>query len=460
VQAGRLSDAALLRVKFRRNCVDIFNNREIAIGFWLLAISVYAALSPKMAGLRSSFRHLLSTFFVRQIMSVLGLMAIYMTFVVYFLYEVDLWNAQQIKNTVFWCVSVGFMSLFKIESIKKDKSFFKHSVIDNLKLLAILQFVVGVYTFPIWVEILLVPVLALIGAMLAISESDKKYHQAKILLEYCLAIFGVIMITYTLYMLATNFGEFGNEKTVYDFFVPPLLTLFYLPFLFFMLVYSTYERVFARLRFSIKSRLFRNLAKIYALVFFNIRMSLLERWSFHVARMQVESHADLVGSFRHMLKVSKAEKNPIDVPVDQGWSPYQAKEFLSCEGLGTGFYNNLFEDEWFASSPMNEFGDGMMPDNIAYYVEGSEEVAKILKLKVNVNDGARTHQACEKIESMAEVLSVSSLGLPLSEEIKNSISACNPCSEKVEGKTIEFIIEHWSDHKFNGLDLKFMISSF
>jgi hypothetical protein len=65
------------------------------------------------------------------------------------------------------------MSLFKIESIKTDKSFFKNSVIDNLKLLAILQFVVGVYTFPIWIEILLVPVLALISAMLAIAENEK-----------------------------------------------------------------------------------------------------------------------------------------------------------------------------------------------------------------------------------------------------------------------------------------------
>jgi hypothetical protein len=202
--------------------VDIFNNREIAIGLWLLAISIYVFLSPKMVEVKSSFRHLLSAFFVKQIMSVLGLMIVYITFVIYFLSEMDLWNAEQIKNTVFWCVSVGFMSLFKIESIKKDKSFFKHSVINNLKLLAILQFIVGVYTFPIWIEILLVPILALIGAMSAIVEGDKKYHQVKTILEYCLSIFGIILIIYTLYMLTTNFSEFGNKKTGYDFFLPPL----------------------------------------------------------------------------------------------------------------------------------------------------------------------------------------------------------------------------------------------
>ncbi|MEQ3725747.1 hypothetical protein [Alcanivorax sp.] len=439
--------------------MDIFNNREIAIGFWLLAISAYVLLSPNMIEVRSSFRHLLSAFFVKQIMLVLGLMVAYMMFVVYFLYEMDLWNTDQIKNTVFWCTSVGFMSLFKIESIKKDKSFFKHSVLDNLKLLAILQFVVGVYTFPVWIEILLVPALVLIGAMTAIAETDKKYHQVKTLLEYCLSIFGIILIVYTLYMLATNFGEFGNEKTAYDFFVPPLLTLFYLPFVFFMLVYSTYEQVFIRLQLSIKNKLYRNLAKIYALILFNFRMSLLDRWAHHVARINVESHDDLVESFRHMFKARRAESNPMDVPVDLGWSPYQAKEFLSCEGLSTGFYNNLFEEEWFASSPMEEFSDGVIPDNIAYYVEGSEDIAKLLKLKVNVNDAARTRQACDKLKSMAEVLSVSSLGRSLSEEMKSAISSCNSYAEEVEGKTVALEVENWPNHKSNGFDLKFMISS-
>ena len=439
--------------------MDIFNNREIAIGLWLLAISIYVFLSPKMVEVKSSFRHLLSAFFVKQIMSVLGLMIVYIIFVIYFLSEMDLWNVEHIKNTVFWCVSVGFMSLFKIESIKKDKSFFKHSVVDNLKLLAILQFIVGVYTFPIWIEILLVPILALIGAMSAIVEGNKKYHQLKTILEYCLSIFGIILIIYTLYMLTTNFSEFGNKKTGYDFFLPPLLTLFYLPFLFFILVYSTYEQVFVRLRFSIKNRLYRNLAKIYAFVLFNVQIGLLERWSFHVARIKVESHTDLIESFRHIFKVRKAEKNHIIVPIDQGWNPYQAKEFLSCEGLNTGFYNNIFEDEWFASSPMKEFSDGIIPDNIAYYIEGSEKIAKVLKLKVNVNDALRIHQSCEKLESIAEVLSVSSVGLSLSEQMKSAILGCNPYFEEVEGKTIELIVEHWSNHKFNGLYLKFMISS-
>lgn len=439
--------------------MDILNNREIAIALWLLVISIYIFSSSKMAEVRNAFKGVLATLFVRQIMTVLCLMVAYMAIVIYWLSELELWNFEQLKNTVFWCVSVGFMSLYKLEQIKQDKRLFKYSVLDNLKLLAILQFVVGVYTFSLWVEVLLVPVLALLGAMMAIAETDKKYHQVKLFLGYCLSSFGVVLIVYTLYMLMTDFGEFGKEKTAYDFFVPPLLTFCYLPFVFFILVYSTYEQAFLRLRFSIKSRFHRTVAKIYAFILFNVRLNLLERWSFQVTKANIESHSDLIDTFKYIFKVRYSEKNPKEVPKEQGWSPYKAKEFLVNEGLSTGFYNRSFEEEWFASSPMKEFGDGIIPDNIAYYVEGSEDVAKVLKLKVNVNDASRTYQACEKLEAMAEALSISSLSRALSDEMKSAISSCNSYSETVEDKTIALVVGHWPNHQFNGLDIKLLISS-
>ncbi|MNV81660.1 hypothetical protein D3C71_1753370 [compost metagenome] len=108
---------------------------------------------------------------------------------------------------------------------------------------------------------------------------------------------------------------------------------------------------------------------------------------------------------------------------------------------------------------MKELSDDIIPDNIAYYVEGSEDVAKVLKIKVNVNDASRTHQACEKLEYMAEALSISSLNLPLSDRMKSAILDCNSYSERIEDKTVALVVEHWPNHKFNGFDLKLIISS-
>ncbi|OJT49840.1 hypothetical protein BSR04_00525, partial [Serratia plymuthica] len=89
--------------------MDILNNREIAITLWLLVISYYTFSSSKMAAARNAFKGVLAALFVKQIMSVLCFMVAYMVIVIYWLSELELWNFEQLKNTVFWCVSVGFM---------------------------------------------------------------------------------------------------------------------------------------------------------------------------------------------------------------------------------------------------------------------------------------------------------------------------------------------------------------
>lgn len=111
-------------VKYTRTLVDILNNREIAVVFWLIVISIFFLSSSKMTKIRNSFKRMLAGLFVRQIISVLSLMVTYMVIIIYWLSELDLWNIEQLKNTVFWCISVGFMSLFQLEKFKMDKSFF------------------------------------------------------------------------------------------------------------------------------------------------------------------------------------------------------------------------------------------------------------------------------------------------------------------------------------------------
>lgn len=438
--------------------MDFLNSREVAVAVWVTAIAIYILSARKMAEVRKSLRGLVSAFLKRQIISVLILMTIYLGVVVYLMSQADLWNAGQIKNTVFWVVAVGFMSLLKLESIKKDKSFFKHSLIDNLKVLAIIQFIISFYAFPLWVELLLVPVLALVGGMSAIAEADEKHNKVKQLLDGLLMLFGIMVIAYTAYMLITNFSEFGQESTVYDFIVPPLLTFFYLPFVFMMVVYTTYEQAFIRLRFTIKETKHRTIAKIYAILFFNFRLTLLERWLNHISREKISSHRELINSFKHIRKVMKLEKSASKVPFEDGWSPYIAKDFLSNEGFATGYYNKLFDNEWYASSRMVDLGSEITPDNIAYYVEGIEGIAKTLKIKLNINDSSRSHSSRQRLLELAETLIQKSLNMNITESTKNALLAGESYCEHYGGKSVSVAVELWNEHKFNGHDIKLIVS--
>lgn len=163
----------------QRKFMDVLNNREIAVAVWLLVIFVYIILSPQMAESKKTFKNVLSSFFVTKIMLVICLICFYMIFVIYWLSRFGLWNYEQLKNTIFWCVSVAFMSLFKISQIKKDRNFIKNEIFAQLKILAIIQFIISVYSFSLWFEIILVPILTIIGLIFNISKKDEKYIQAK-----------------------------------------------------------------------------------------------------------------------------------------------------------------------------------------------------------------------------------------------------------------------------------------
>src|SRR5690606_10380688 len=133
------------------------------------------------------------------------------------------------------------------------------------------------------------------------------------------------------------------------------------------------------------------------------------------SREKISSHKELINSFKHIRKVTKFENSVNEVPFKEGWSPYIAKDFLSNEGLATGHYNKLLDNEWHASSPMVELGSEIIPDNIAYYVEGVEGIAKILKIKLSMIDSSRAHSSRETLLALAGTLIQKSLNMNIPE---------------------------------------------
>lgn len=439
--------------------MDSLNNREIAVALWIMVAVIYIFSSNKFEDARKSVRNLAPAFFVRQIISVLILMSIYMGLVVYLMHGAGLWNIGQIKNTLFWAGSVGLLSLFKLESIKKDKKFFRKLALSSLKVLAIVQFVVGFYAYSLWIELLLVPIVALIGCISAVAGTEEKYSQVKRIFDYVLIIFSFFTIAKAFYMIFFNFGEFAKESTVYDFFVPPLLTVFYIPFLYIFFVYTVYEIVFIRLNLFIKDEKVRNYAKLYSVLFFNCRVAQLERWLRHISIDKIGSHRELISSFKHITKMTRLENSVCEVPISEGWSPYIAKDYLADEGFITGYYSKSYGNEWSASSSMMELGSDFLPDNIAYYVEGIEGVARKLKLNLNVNDSSRVLSSREKFMEVVEVLIQKSLNMKITDATKYALLAGESHCESYGNKLISVDVNLWPGHKCGGHDMKFIVAN-
>ncbi len=121
-----------------------FNNREIAIGIWL-TIFIFYALSKK--DVRKSIKGVFIIFFDKKIILSVLLAAIYTVWNVYVLNSINLWNFSLVKDTIFWVCFVGIVMEFRFITSNADQSLFKNTIIDNLKIIIVLEFIVNTYTF-------------------------------------------------------------------------------------------------------------------------------------------------------------------------------------------------------------------------------------------------------------------------------------------------------------------------
>ena len=436
--------------------MEILNNREIAIGIWLLVVIGWGAWS---ASIRDAFGKVVLAFCSRKILIPFGLAVAYIVVVVVALSMAGLWSWGQLKNTILWSISVAAVALFRVPGIAEDEHYFRHAVRDSFKIIAVLEFVIGFYSFSLWIEILIVPIATLLVAMQAFSEGKDVYAPAPALIGWLLAALGIGIAAYALYMLVSDFGQFATAGTLTDFALPIVLTLLFLLFLYFLAIFVTYENAFIRLDLTFREPQLRRYAKRAALAGFHVRRQLLKRWLRNIQSRTPLDRVALKASIAQVKVLERREENPPVVPLSEGWSPYDARDFLIPDQLVPGDYHQCpFDDqEWFAASPYLEIGDGILPNNIAYYIEGDEHIARTLKLVVNFNDHEGADHTRARFAEVAEHLIIEALDEEPPSAVRSSILAETPKTLAIRGKTIRIVRESWPSGR--GYEMRLYLTS-
>lgn len=438
--------------------MDIFNNREISIAFWIFVLAVWGATHSSV---KKSFYNLIKTFGNRLLLTVFGLMAVYIGLLIYGLHEVGLWDTGQLKNTIIWSVFVAAVSLVRSNAIADDPHYYRNAIKDNLKLVVVLEFIIAFYTFDLWLELLIVPFAVMAGGMLAVAQSNKEYEPAEKFINNILALFGGSLVAYAIYNLYQDFELFAKAQTLTDFVLPPLLSLLFLPFLFIMALYSNYQSAFIRLQFSLDDSSLQSFAKRHAIIGFHIHSGLLKRWTRNLTILHPENKQQIKDSIREVKMLRARERNPEDVPYERGWSPYAATESLVVEGLHPDDYHRAFgdENEWAANSPYLNIGDGIITNSIAYYIDGDEFTATKLKLVMDVNDPQSSENAQQQFTDIARLLFDKALHNEMPEEIENHLLAATDTTAHLHGKKVEISKTEWPEHRMAGYTLKFVIQN-
>ena len=121
-----------------REIQNIFNNREIAIGIWVMLVAIISIFTKPV---KKFFEICFSNTILSQICCFLYCVFLHLCLVMYFLYAVGFWSVALLKDTIFWVLCVELPLFVKTIEKAKDNHFFVKLIKDNITISVIIEFV-------------------------------------------------------------------------------------------------------------------------------------------------------------------------------------------------------------------------------------------------------------------------------------------------------------------------------
>jgi len=239
--------------------MNLFNNREIAIAVWILVIFIILLF---IRGIRKSLKDLVKVLFHRKILILVLSIIVYTVGITFVLYLLNFWNISLLKDTILWLCFSGIVICFRYVSSKEDENLLRNIVIDNIKIVIIIEFIANFFTFPLAAELVLIPFMTFIAGLDVIAKTDKKNISVVRLLNGLQIIIGLFIFIYAFSQAIADYKNIVNLDTLKSFLLAPLLAVLFSPFVYFMALLVKYELLFLRLEMGCeKSKKLKNYAK-------------------------------------------------------------------------------------------------------------------------------------------------------------------------------------------------------
>ncbi|MEN6305052.1 MAG: hypothetical protein ABFD96_20130 [Armatimonadia bacterium] len=223
----------------------IFNNREIASAIWLIILLAF--LLPRRTA-RQSFVNLLRCLFSYKLLMPFGLMALYVAGTVWLLATARMWDVSMLKDTILWFILSAAAMAVRVISDSKSDDALRHAIVSNFTIVVIVEFMVNFYTFPLPVELVLVPMAAVVSALNAFAANDEENLVVFNITQVMLMLLGAAVIGYAIYSAAADLQHFATTDTIKSVMLAPALSVLFAPCLYLAMLMATYEQFLVGLR--------------------------------------------------------------------------------------------------------------------------------------------------------------------------------------------------------------------
>jgi hypothetical protein len=207
---------------------------------------------------------------------------------------IGFWDITAIKDTFVWIFGIAVVLIVKISDTKDTALQFKDAIVDSIKLIVIFEFILNLYSFPLILELILVPIITTIYIMYTFVTNKIEYKSILPILGGMLAMFGLIVIAFTIISIIGDIQGFIKFKNIRDFLLPIVFTFAYLPFVYIWALVMNYESFFVRLYIEGNNEQLKYYAKRMTIIKCNINLTKINRLSHKVGFPRVAEKDDII----------------------------------------------------------------------------------------------------------------------------------------------------------------------
>ena len=223
----------------------VLTNREMASLILFGALAAWALMSSKRAEVLRCARSILAMLARPTLSAPTILYIAYVAGLLVPASRLGLWESDLAGATVRWVLFSGLGLLFSLNEAIDEPGFFRRAFLRMLVVVAVIEFLTTLSSFPFWAEVLG----QLVAAMAAVvAVQARSYPRAARAANTYLILFGLAALVWGAWRVIDDWSLIDHSLLLREFLLPIWLTPFALLFVFGFAVVAAYEKAFGRMR--------------------------------------------------------------------------------------------------------------------------------------------------------------------------------------------------------------------
>lgn len=227
--------------------MSILSTREWATLIWGCIFMLYVLCHREI---RKSLWNVIVIFLDKKLRILWEIILLYVLTITMVFCYLPIWENIYIKDIIIWFLFSGLIYCMNAVSSEADETYIKKILKDNLKFTMILEFFMSTFTFNIWIELAIIPVITIITVMNVIAERKEEYKNVHKLLDSVLAIAGFWIFYETIKIGINEYKQLNIINTLVSFNIPIAYLILIIPLEYALELYSKYELLFLRMTFK------------------------------------------------------------------------------------------------------------------------------------------------------------------------------------------------------------------